>query len=152
MPGMESRCFPKMHQKGNYLLLIGEINTTGQKSISCAGLIRDSNTVTTTHILVISWLMFCYMCCITVSWCEYANKGSLGLHVFTPYIHIFNPCTNFPLYFEWSDSLTSSAVWKLPTNHEQVVAWWLLDAVGPVLLRGVVFSEKAFQHSGRPTW
>ena len=31
------------------------------------------------------------------------------------------------IVFEQSDGLTSSVVWELPTNNEQVIAWWRLE-------------------------
>ena len=54
---------------------------------------------------------------------------------FLHFLSIFSPCTNW-FYFvsERNGNLTPSAVWKLLTNHHWVVAWWLLDAVCPVLL------------------
>ena len=36
--------------------------------------------------------------------------------------------------FQAKRQLTPAAVRESLTNHKQVVAWWLLDAVGPVLL------------------
>ena len=42
----------------------------------------------------------------------------------------------------------TTAVWKMLTNHELVVAWQLLEAVCPVLLTRVAFPEKTLQHSG----
>ena len=64
---------------------------------------------------------------------------------------LFTPCTNLPVYFERNDDFNIISVWGLPSNHVQ----WLLGDFLMLLAQccwwGVVFSEKAFQHSGNPT-
>ena len=54
------------------------------------------------------------------------RKKSYSVFLFTP--------ARISLCILSDDGLTSSVFQGLPANHVQVVAWWLLDAVGPVLL------------------
>ena len=83
--------------------------------------------------------------------CTYSRRrdnagDSVAKLFYCLYIHF---CTNFPLYFKQSAGLPSSRVWTVPTNHEQVVALWLLDAAGPVLLTNSDILRKGLPaHSG----
>ena len=53
---------------------------------------------------------------------------------FVHFLSIFHPArVGFPL-FSNEMAINTTAVWKMLTNHELVVAWQLLEAVCPVLL------------------
>ena len=65
-------------------------------------------------------------------------------------VYFIHPCTNLPLYFErWRFNIISvSGVASQSRTSGCLGDFWTLLA--QCCWRGVVFSEKAFQHSGHP--